>query len=148
MTSDDGIASGEGAPLNGNVHAGRQSAFLRYGIAVVAVVLGWGARESMVPVVGRTALPFISFFPAVGIAAWYGGLGPGVLAVTLSALGAAWFFIEPIYLFRITALHDAVALIVFVGSALLIVVPMEGLRRARAGLRRELGQRERAEREF
>jgi PAS domain-containing protein len=61
-------------------------------VAITSVVLGWLGREALTPGIGPTALPFIFFFPAVAIAAWFGGLGPRMLAVALSALAAHWFF--------------------------------------------------------
>src|SRR5690348_16989296 len=36
----------------------RRSAWVRYGVAIVCVVLGWLAREAITPSVGPTALPF------------------------------------------------------------------------------------------
>ena len=57
-------------------------------------MLGWIAREALTPALGPTALPFVSFFPAIALAAWFGGLGPGVLAVVLAALAAAVFFVD------------------------------------------------------
>lgn len=39
--------------------------------------------------------PFLLFFAAVTISAWYGGLGPGVVATVLSALGSVLFFFPP-----------------------------------------------------
>jgi signal transduction histidine kinase/CheY-like chemotaxis protein len=35
------------------------------------------------------------------VAAWYGGLGPGLLSTALGALLGVYFFIEPLYTFRI-----------------------------------------------
>src|SRR5690349_10769919 len=55
-------------------------AWLRHGVALACVVLGCLVRKALTPVIGPTALPFITFFPAVAVAAWFGGLGPGVLA--------------------------------------------------------------------
>jgi PAS domain S-box-containing protein len=40
-------------------------------------------------------VPYLQFFPAILIAAWYGGLGPGTLATVLSALAAMYFFLPP-----------------------------------------------------
>jgi hypothetical protein len=65
----------------------------RYGVAIATVLLGWIAREALTQAVGPTSLPFIFFFPAVAASTWFGGLGPGVLSVFLSAAMADWFFI-------------------------------------------------------
>jgi PAS domain S-box-containing protein len=104
----------------------------RYGVAVGCVVAGWVAREGITPAVGVTALPFIFFFPAVAMAAWYGGLGPGALATVLSAVLAGWFFIEPLHSFSLSSSHDITALAAFVFSSLFIVGAMEAMHRANA----------------
>ena len=41
------------------------------------------------------SVPYLHFFPAVMIAAWFGGLGPGIVATLLSAATAIYFFLEP-----------------------------------------------------
>src|ERR1041384_842391 len=87
-------------------HAKRRPALVRYALAVTAVVLGWAARDVMSSGVGPTALPFIFFFPAVAIAAWFGGLGPGLLSIALSALAANFFFIEPARAFSLKSAYD------------------------------------------
>src|SRR5215510_13866622 len=73
----------------------RRPALFRYAVAVAVVILGGAARGALSLGVGPTALPFIFFFPAVAIAAWFGGVGPGILSVALSALAATWFFAAP-----------------------------------------------------
>ncbi|HLG57553.1 MAG TPA: PAS domain S-box protein [Vicinamibacterales bacterium] len=40
-------------------------------------------------------VPFLHFYPAVMLAAWYGGLGPGILITTLSAVAAMYFLLPP-----------------------------------------------------
>src|SRR2546423_3274463 len=67
-----------------------RSAFVRYGIAVGAVVLAWAARAALTPLWGPTELPFIVFYPAVVLAAWYGRRGPALLAIVLTTLAADW----------------------------------------------------------
>jgi len=68
--------------------------FARYALAVVAVVIGILLRVLLVEQVGE--LPtFITFYPAVMIAAVIGGLGPGLLATALAALAADYWFISP-----------------------------------------------------
>lgn len=65
-----------------------------YAWAVLAVLVGTALREAITPVVG-SALPFITLFPSVFVAAYIGGFGPALLATLLSALAALHFFIEP-----------------------------------------------------
>ena len=42
-----------------------------YAVAVKVVLVAAGARHVLAPLFGEQ-LPFLTFFPAVGIAAWYG----------------------------------------------------------------------------
>lgn len=104
----------------------------RYGAAIGCVLVGWLAREALSPAVGPTALPFIFFFPAIAMAAWYARLGPGVAATLLSAAAAAWFFIEPVHRWNVGSIGDAIALPAFVLSGLIIVCAIEAMHRARA----------------
>ncbi len=117
----------------------------RYSVAVGCVILGWLAREALVPEVGPTALPFIFFFPAAAVAAWYGGIRPGVLAVVLGAGAANWFFIEPVHSWYITKFGDLVALAAFLISCLFIVGAIESMHRANARALSALAERQRLE---
>jgi K+-sensing histidine kinase KdpD len=72
-----------------------KSTFARYAVAVLAVALGWAARAALTPLWGPTGIPFIFFYPAIVVTAWYGRRGPALLAIALSTLTADWFFIEP-----------------------------------------------------
>jgi signal transduction histidine kinase len=73
--------------------------------------------------------PLIPFYPAVVLASWIGGFGPGVLATLLSAATADYFFIPPIHSFHILSLDDIVAVALFVGVGLLITGLNASLRR-------------------
>ena len=99
----------------------QRSTWARYGIAIGSVVMGWLAREAFTPVVGPTALPFIFFFPAVAMAAWYGGLRPGALAAILSVAAADWFFVNPIHAWGVSGLADVAALAAFLVSCAFII---------------------------
>src|SRR5687768_8287720 len=107
-------------------------AWTRYTVATGIVALAWGLREVLTPALGPTHLPFITFLPAVTWAAWYGGLGPGVLSVVLSSLAANWFFFTPVGSF---SLAEPIALLSFPVSSALILAPIEMLHR----VRRQLG---------
>jgi two-component system sensor kinase FixL len=66
--------------------AGR-SRLLRYTAAPALVVLALALREALAPLLpGQTV--FLYFVPPVLLAAWIGGLGPGLLATLLSLLSA------------------------------------------------------------
>jgi len=62
--------------------------------AVLAVVAAIALRQALAPVLG-SALPFITLFPAVFVAAYFGGLRPALLATVFGVLAAVYLFIEP-----------------------------------------------------
>ena len=47
------------------------------------------------PWLGPT-VPYLSFFPAILIAAWFGGFGPGLLAAVLSSAVSYIWFLMPV----------------------------------------------------
>jgi hypothetical protein len=53
--------------------------------------------RSLVGAYTGAQIPFITFYPAVIVAALIGGLGPGILAAVLSSV-AAWYFFIPSHL--------------------------------------------------
>jgi two-component system, LuxR family, sensor kinase FixL len=62
-------------------------------------------------------VPYLQFFPAIMVAAWYGGLGPGVLATVLSALAAMYLFLPPAGL-GVAGIPDMMSLGFFVAIGL------------------------------
>jgi K+-sensing histidine kinase KdpD len=66
----------------------------RYAVAVgavaVAFVFRWGLYGTL-----DHRLPFSFFIPATIIAAWFGGLGPGLLAAIAGLLLGDYFFLPP-----------------------------------------------------
>jgi len=123
-------------------------ALRRYGIAVGCVVAGWLCREAFNIAIGPTAFPFITFFPAVAAAAWYGGLGPGLLSLVLSVATVWWAFIDPPHWLGTGKPSDAAPLAAFTISGLFIVVAFESMHRVQRRLIREGLQRQRVERQM
>jgi two-component system, cell cycle sensor histidine kinase and response regulator CckA len=72
-----------------------------YAVAVAAVLAAAGMRWLLNPLIGLE-FPFATFFGAVVCAAWFGGFGPGMLAVVLSCLVAEFLFITPRFTFYFT----------------------------------------------
>lgn len=66
---------------------------VRYGAAVLFVVLSTLTRFLLEEQL--RSLVFFTYFPAVAVAGWFGGLGPGLLATLLSALAVDFFWMEP-----------------------------------------------------
>src|SRR5205807_7189621 len=77
------------------------------------------------------AVPHMFFFPAVMIAAYYGGFAPGFLSTLLGTLAANYFFTEPRYTLEWKGVNAAVALPLFVLVGTIISGLCESLHRAR-----------------
>ncbi len=98
--------------------------WLRYGMAIGAVIVGlWVMR---LPVIGH-ALGAALFF-AVLVSAWFGGIGPGILA---TAFPAALLLLFVAASKRPITLQQAVGLCVFVAGGLLITALVEAMHSAR-----------------
>jgi two-component sensor histidine kinase len=89
---------------------------LRWGLAVLA----WGVAlfvryelEGMLP----PGFPYLTFFPAVLLSAYFLGTGPGVAVAVASGLAAWYFFIAPFNSFAVTgATLVALAFYAFVAA--------------------------------
>jgi len=85
----------------------------RYGIAVAAVGLALVIKLLLDPLIGEET-PFLLFFAAVMAVAYFGGLGPGLVATGLAALVAWYFFLFPLYSFRLESFGQGLRLVLFV----------------------------------
>jgi signal transduction histidine kinase len=74
--------------------ARRRRVVLGYVVALGAVGLAIAIKLLLSQVMAAGS-PFLFFFGAVMVAAWYGGLGPGLLATVLADLASNYFFMEP-----------------------------------------------------
>jgi len=93
-------------------HWRRRSPLARYGLAVVAVLLAFAIEAGIARTVGFRYL-FVAFAPAVAFSAWYGGFGPGAVAVLLSLVLTARFLAAPGTLFRLETAGDVAAVATF-----------------------------------
>jgi len=80
------------------VLAGVRSSLTTYGVSLAAVAVAVVARLLLEPLLADR-LPFITLFLAVGFAAWYGGRGPGLMALVAGAVAVAFFLTQPRYSF-------------------------------------------------
>ena len=103
-------------------------------MAVVLVGAFLVLRFVLHPVLGQS-VPYLQFFPAIMLAAWIGGLGPGLLATALSTALAEYFFLEPVRSLRIDSTADLVSLPLFAGIGVTIAILIESLRRSEAAYR-------------
>src|SRR5437660_3008678 len=125
-----GVWRGELAPLAA-----------RYGSGVAAVAAATLARWWLHPIF-VSHRPFVTYFIALPLIAWYGGLGPTLLTLLLGGLAGEVFFMEPASAF---AMHDALdvrgaGLYAVLGLAIALVTAalrrtVDALRRSRAGSR-------------
>lgn len=123
-------------------------AWARYGVAVLTVFLGWLAREALNSSVGNQRLPFVLYYPAVAISAWYGGFGPAILAILLSAGLAGWPVFERAHSARDVTQYEIFAICAYLLSCGFIVGAIEQMHRTRRRLIAEAAQRDRAETEL
>jgi K+-sensing histidine kinase KdpD len=71
-----------------------KSTSARYAVAIVAVGVAFALRYSLYGTLDNR-IPFGFFTLSTLIAAWYGGLGPGMLAALSGLLLADYFFLPP-----------------------------------------------------
>lgn len=79
-------------------------------------------------------LPFPFFFLAVALSAWFGGMRPAILAISLSLILSTYFFIPPYRTFHLDA-NTIIQLIVFLFVSLVISYSAETKRRSETKLR-------------
>lgn len=79
---------------------------------------------------------FALFLAAVMVSAWYGGLGPGLLAAGLSALASLYLLIPPLFAPALSP-DTIVRIAVFLAAALLISGLSEARRRSEAAAQAE-----------
>ena len=70
-----------------------KSWILRYGLAVATVGVALVITNSLERYTDITPL----FYAAIVVTAWFGGMGPGLLAVVLASISLDYFFVEPLY---------------------------------------------------
>jgi PAS domain S-box-containing protein len=87
----------------------------RYGLSILSVAISTAATTPLESFGVRTSL----FFPAILLSTWFGGTGPGLLAVLLSILSINFFFTEPFFAFEFSV-RDIPTTIAFLFSALVI----------------------------
>ena len=104
------------------VRALRQRPALGYSIALALTGLAVLARWLIADIVLGPA-PFVTFYPAVLFATFFGGLGPGVMALVLSS-AAGWFlFLPPLFSWELDfPAGIALALFVVVSSVMIGVI--------------------------
>jgi len=112
------------------MHERPRARLVAYGVAVLGPAVTLLVRWPLEVALGDRVL-YMAFFPAVILAAYFGGLWPGLLATSLSALAATYFLVEPLHSLEITTVRDAIALSLFVLVGTIISGLSESLHRSR-----------------
>ena len=111
----------------------RRVAWRGYLLALVA----WGAAFALRYGLAHwfpPGFPYLTFFPAVVLVAYYAGLRPAILTATLSGLAAWWFWIGPEGFDLAAATLVALGFYIFVAAVdIFFIVGMDGASRRLAG---------------
>ncbi|RXF73751.1 ATP-binding protein [Hansschlegelia zhihuaiae] len=111
----------------------RSRPLVGYAVAILLTLAALALRFAIGDVL--VGFPFLTFVPAFVVAAFVGGLGPGLLAAALGGLLADYYLIEPIGSFALAWPAGWIAMGFYVLLASLVIGPMEGMFRIRAQLR-------------
>ena len=106
-------------------------AYYRDAVAVAVVLVAAAIRLVFLTAMG-THSPYLVFFPAVMFAAIYGGLRPGLLATSVSAILVAYFWLEPVNQFAILQPSNMLSIVIFLLSGGMIAWVSDSMHRARA----------------
>lgn len=88
------------------------SSFARYALSIAVTLIALSVRLAVAPWAASTS-PHLFFAPAVMVAAWYGGVGPGLMVTLVGAVLANYFLLQPVYGFSLSG-DNLVRGIVFV----------------------------------
>ena len=95
------------------------------GLLLAVIVLRWFIIPEW-----SLAHPYLLFYPAIILAGWLGGFGPGVLATCLGAVAMSYLWMPPLYSLRIRDIQDLTAVLVFIAVGFAISLLNEARRRA------------------
>jgi len=97
----------------------------RYSIALITPLMALGLTWLFSPLREQTPTPL--FFASILVSAWWGGLGPGLVATAGSVVTLHYFLLPPLFTLAFSWV-DLIRLPVFLGVALLIAF-LQGRRR-------------------
>jgi two-component system, cell cycle sensor histidine kinase and response regulator CckA len=123
-----------------------RSAIVTYAAPFLATILATLLRMALRPIVGA-AVPFVSYFLAILLLAWYSGFRAAALGILLSAIAGTYFFISPATTspFLVVTRTDRVAIFGFVFLSLAAAFLLDLQRKTLARLEQEVVRRRAAE---
>lgn len=101
-------------------YARSKSKLQNYSLAIGLVAAATSVRLALDLVIDQT-LSFATFYPAVLLAALWGGVGPGILAAVLSALIGWYAFMVPRWTFKMTSFDTYISVLLFFATGMLLV---------------------------
>ena len=129
--------SGGRSRLIGTLTMGRTKSLLfQYGISVAVFFLALLLTHLLWPLIEPSASTL--FFAAIMLAAFYGGLGPGLLVSVLSALAIDYYFVAPFSRFEISVANTVRA-----GVFMLVAAMTSWLNASRKRLMEDIKERNR-----
>ena len=118
------------------IHRERGGSF-NYLITIILFVIALIVRFKIAPV--NAGLQYVTFFPAITLAAVVGGLWPGLFATVIGLCLATFIFTPPYFSFSFAALSNAFGSnIVFFMDGLIVSASIEAMHRFRARYATEL----------
>ena len=97
---------------------------LAFGAALVALIV----QIPLHPILADH-LPYLLFFPTIALCAWLCGIGPSIIAVLLSLVGARYWFMSPAHSLGIPDKPEVPGMIAFLAGAGCIIAIGEAARR-------------------
>ncbi|MDO8657130.1 MAG: ATP-binding protein [Candidatus Levybacteria bacterium] len=102
-----------------NTRAATYPLYLKILIPVIIVLVIFVIKNGLDPFF-RGDSPYLMFFAAIMISAWYGGFKPAFLATILSAAFIIYFFLNPTHKFEIKNISDSIKVTLFIMQGVLI----------------------------
>ncbi len=119
---------------------------MRYGVALLATVAALLVRLALNSFLGDY-VPYITIIPAVAFCAWYCGIGPSILSVVLTIIGAKYWFIPPLHSLRVAGTPQVLGILAFLLASSVLVAMGEVRRRREEALWAAQGELEGAVKE-
>jgi signal transduction histidine kinase len=102
----------------------------RYSVAASVVLVALLIKLFLNPLILGDS-PFLIFFAAITFSAWYGGIGPGLVATVLATCFSAVFFLSPVFSLSVAGLGNQAQLGLFLIEGWIISALSDALRSAR-----------------
>lgn len=107
---------------------------MTYGLAIVSTVAAILARKTLDPIFGEQ-YPFITFMFAIILTAWYGGVGPAMVALVLGFMSAAYFFLNPRGSVEVYGVEPQIGMVLYVAVGISSIFFSESMHAANRRVR-------------